>query len=203
MSFFFGKDKNVEQILGIVSRIECQLTNGFRGVFSDLKEIKELLKKPPTPPSDPFDNVFLKVRVGGNTFYFKLGDRINMANFTVADDHVDVPFSVAPVTGAKDVEGEDIPADGITTTPAASDNEAAVSIVDVPESTNPDTGEVTPAGKALHFGAPGVAHVAVDSSYQGNVIKHSEATILVTTGTLDPNSVQGGDLVIPGLTPDA
>lgn len=148
--------------------------------------------KPPPPPADPFDSVYLKVRVGGNTFYFKPGDRINMANFTVPDDHEDVPFSVAPVTGAKDQEGADIPADGITTTPAASDNDAAVSIV--------DDGA---GGQALHFGAPGVAHVAVDSSYQGNVVKHSEATILVTTGTLDPASITGGDLTIPGLTPDA
>jgi hypothetical protein len=176
---------NERQLLGEIFR-------HVKGIETNSDTIIDLLKTPQQPSVDPFDNVFLKVRVGGNTFYFKPGDRINMANFTVADDHEDVPFSVAPVTGAKDVEGSDIPADGITTTPATSDNDAAVSIVD------------DGAGnKSLHFGAPGVAHVSVDSSYQGNVIKHSEATILVTTGTLDPASVQGGDLTIPGLTPDA
>jgi len=189
-------DKDRRALVAVWQRVKgFEASLGKHGepgtIDTQLKTIIGLLKSPPKPV-DPFDNVFLKVRIGGNTFYFKVGDRINMANFTVADDHADVPFSVAPVTGAKDVEGADIPADGITTTPAASDNEAAVSIVD------------DGAGNtSLHFGAPGVAHVSVDSSYQGNIVKHSEATILVTTGTIDQSSIQGGDLVIPDLTPDA
>lgn len=143
------------------------------------------------PSPDPFDNVFLKVRIGGNVLYFKPGDKITMS-YTVADDHQDEPFSVAPVTGAKDAEGNDIPADGFTTTDPTSDNEAAVSIV--------DDGA---GGKALHFGAPGTAHVGIDTSYQGQLVKHSEAAITVTTGAIDAATIQGGDLVIPGLTPDA
>lgn len=152
--------------------------------------LKEILIPPPAPV-DPFDKVFLKARVGGMTLYFKPGEDFQMS-YTVKDDHQDEPFSIAPVTGAKDAEGNDIPATDFTTSPAVSDNPDAVSIV--------DDGS---GGQALHFGGPGTAHVSVDTSYQGELVKHSEAAITVTTGTLDPNSVQGGDLVIPGLTPDA
>lgn len=178
-------DRHIDEIIREYERINLTFEIGEL-----LAETLITIFKPPPPPVDPFDSVFLKVRVGGNTFYFKPGD-LTMS-YTVKDDRPDDPFSVSPVTGAKDAEGADITADQFTVTDPVSDNEAAVSIV--------DDGA---GGKALHYGAPGTAHVSVDTSYQGELVKHSEAAITVTTGALDPNSVQGGDLVIPGLTPDA
>lgn len=140
-----------------------------------------------------FQDVWIIARFGGIELKYKLGDDIAM-NFTVKDDHQDEPFSVAPVTGAKDVEGNDIPADGFTVSDAVSDNEAAASIVDDGTGTG---------GKAVHFGGPGVANVSSDVSYQGEVVKHNTASFTVTSGAIDPASIVGGDLVIPGLTPDA
>lgn len=141
-------------------------------------------------PICPIPDVWLEARFGGMVLKFKLGDEIEMS-YTVRDDHQDEPFSIAPVTGANDAEGNPIPADGFTQTDAVSDNISAVSIV--------DDGA---GGKALHFEGPGTAHVGSDTLYQGLVVKHTEATFTVTTGAVDPASIVGGDLTVPGLTPD-
>lgn len=146
-----------------------------------------------TEEPDPFADVWIRARFGGIEVRYRLGDDVKIM-YTVSNDHPDEPFSVAPVTGAKDKEGEDIPAEGFTTTDPVSDNEASVSVIDDPD---------VEGGKKLHFGSSGSAHVAVETFYRGLLVKRSEGSFTVTTGEIDPNTVQGGDLVIPGLTPDA
>lgn len=149
-----------------------------------------LFGKPPVRCKIP--NVRMKLRFGGAEIFFNLEDSL-VANFHVTNDHQDEPFSVSPITGAKDAEGEVIGPEEFTQTPVVTDNETAVSIIDDPNN---------PGGKALHFGTSGTAHVSTDTLYRGEVVRHTESTITVTTGAIDPNSIQGGDFLIPGLTPD-
>lgn len=135
-------------------------------------------------------DAYILARFGGMLVKFKIGDDVEFM-FTVTNDHQDEPFELSPVTGANDAEGEPIPAEDFSVSDVRTDNEGVVSIVDTPE-----------GGKAFHFGTSGVAHAQYDVLYRGEVVKTYEASFNVTTGAVDPGSIQGGGFVIPGLTPD-
>ena len=143
---------------------------------------------------DPLKDIWIVTRYGGIEIKSRLGETI-MAQFTVPDDHQDEPFSIDPITAAADMEGNSI-LDQLVTSEVASDNTAAVSLVDV------DNGDGTTT-KKVHIEGPGVAHVGNTVFYQGAVIQNNEVTFVVTTGAFDPASVQGGGISFPGLTPDA
>jgi hypothetical protein len=154
--------------------------------------IGEFIFGPEKLTHDPFDNVWIRTRFGGMELKFRIGDDVQLM-FTVADDHEDVPFSVEPVTGGNDAEGRPIDAADFKTTDVESDNEDAVSVIDDPN---------VEGGKAFHFGAPGTAHAGYDLTYKGELVKRYEASFTVTTGVLDPASIVGGGITVPGLTED-
>lgn len=193
---FFSKQykeilRKIERDVVRVHELVYKIRGAAERIEITVNAIFELVRTQPVPPSDPFDNLFILARFGGQVLKFKYSEE-NMADFTVKDDHQDEPFSLEPVTGAKDLEGQDIAADQFTITDPVSSNEAVVSIVGVEG-----------GGHAVHFGGPGLASVTSNVSYNGNVVKQIKHNFTVTTGEVDPASLVGGDIAFPGLTPDA
>lgn len=109
--------------------------------------------------------------------------------FTVPDDQANQPYSISPVT-ATDKEGN------------------ALSVVTEFISDNPDVVAINgdANGGELVFGKPGVASLVYKATAKSGkkelIVKTAGAQFTVTTGEIDPASVGGGELSLPGLTED-
>lgn len=109
--------------------------------------------------------------------------------FTVPDDQPNQPYTITPVT-ATDKEGN------------------ALSVVTEFVSDNPDVVAINgdANGGELVFGKPGVASLVYKATAKSGkkelIVKTAGAQFTVTTGEIDPASVGGGELALPGLTED-
>lgn len=119
--------------------------------------------------------------------------------FTVARDHADEPIEVTPVK-LFDKEGE-IPSENVIVE-LVSTNPDAVSVIDNPDKPG------DPLSKLLHFGTTnpdGTSAVAqvlrtVKKTDGSEWLAPASIEFIIPFGAVD--HVEGGDLVVPGLTPD-
>jgi len=107
--------------------------------------------------------------------------------FIVKDDHLDVPYTIAPAE-ALDAEGNVI-ADADLIYAVTSDNPAVVEVTPNPEDAK--NGNV-------RFGSPGLANINVTVSFGETLLGSFGAQFTVTTG--DPASISGGSISFDGLT---
>lgn len=114
--------------------------------------------------------------------------------FTVKDDHPNVPYSFAPIAGAKDAEGSPIPSTDFSQSDFVSDNPAAVDVVDG------ENGREVKIGSPNEDGSPALGNLVSEISYQGKVVKQIVANFTVTHG--DPLTIEGGGATFEGLTED-
>lgn len=134
--------------------------------------------------------VYFVAHFGGMSIKSRLGEKLEM-HFTVPADRPDDPFTLDPITGGDDSEGNDIPASEFSLSDVTSSDDTVVSIVDV-----------AGGGKALHYGVPGAALIQTQPMFRGAPFGSPiTAEFAVTTGA--PVSIIGGGFNIPGLTPDA
>lgn len=120
-----------------------------------------------------------------------LGDKMT---FTIPNDTADAPYSITPLTGATDAEGEPV----TVTEKLTSSDPTVVKIIPGPD------GDIH--NGSLSFGKSGACSVDYVASYKVGrndvVLKQSDATFILTTGNIQPGSVSGGDFSVPSLTPD-
>lgn len=130
------------------------------------------------------------IRFGGTYLKFKLGDKIIM-KFTLPNDHPDVPFTLDPITGAQDAEGEDLAAEDFSLSDVVSTDDTVVSIVDAEEG----------SGKAAHIAHSGAALLSSQPLYKGEPFGQPiTAEFSIHTGV--PTTIEGGGFNFPSLTPD-
>lgn len=144
-------------------------------LYSAIQQLAEALKPKPQP-----------IITGGEIM------------FVLPDDQPDVSGSISAidVSGAKDKEGNAV---AVTVTELfVTSNADAVAIIFADGSS-----ESNPRSFTLKIGSPGSANLnysAVNAADPAMVFKAGGGQFTITTGTVDPSTVSGGDLVLTGIT---
>ena len=152
--------------------------------------VDAIINRSPKPTFEGADLTFEISSTDGVT----LTGRKATLTFTLSNDHADIEVHRSPLTGSPvDAEGEPVTLQQEFKT----EDSAVVAIVADP---------ADPDHFTLKLGRSGVSTVTntvftkVGRAVQP--VKVQAATIVLTTGTVDPTTVVGGDLVFEGVDPD-